>query len=290
MSAKILDGKILAEELLAGLAPRIAAVSAKRGFPPTLAVLAVGADPSVEHYMKAKHEACRKAGLAAVVRNLPGPSSEPDVLKALAELSKEKTIDGILIETPLPKQLEWTRIVKWLNPEKDVDGLTPSNLGVLFSAKSLEDLNEALVPATARAVIALILRSGVKLSGAHAVVVGRSSVVGRPSAQLLSCADATVTLCHSKTTDLIEILRSADIVVAAAGRPGLIPAKAIKKGAVVIDAGTTYKGKKVLGDVDFDGAAKAAKAITPVPGGVGPATTAMLLANAVLCAERRLHG
>jgi len=289
MSARLLDGKMVARELLDRLRPRIVAFKRQRGRAPALAIVSIGLDHASHLYARKKLEACRRVDISAQLCTPSGKLSEPAVLRWLDRLAKNPRVDAILIESPLPKPLDFNTLVRRLPAAKDVEGLSDANFGRLFSAKNWEEIKNAkmLVPATAQAVLALILKSRIGLRGANAVVVGRSSIIGRPVAHLLSACDATVTLCHSRTRDLRRHLRQADIVVSAVGRPGFIHGRDLKRGAVVVDVGINYRAEKICGDVDFKSAERIAAWITPVPGGVGPVTTAYLLSNAVLCAEKR---
>lgn len=288
-SARLLDGKAVAKRILTSLPPRVAALTDSRGEAPLLAIVAIGADSPSEAYLKSKLQSCRAAGIETSVHSLPRSTSEAEAFQVLDDLGENLQVDGILIEVPVPEPLDIRRLVDRIPPEKDVEGVTERNFGRLFASKTLAQLETAgvFVPCTAAAVLALVKEAGVDPRGREAVVIGRSNIVGKPTAHLLTCLDATVTLCHSRTRDLEAHLGRADIVVCAAGRPGLVKGSMLKRGCVVLDAGTTYADGVVSGDVDPASAAGVAAFLTPVPGGVGPVTTAALLANTVLAAERR---
>lgn len=288
-AAKPLDGRVLAKALLDALPARVAALADQRGEAPRLAILAIGADSPSEAYLKSKLQSCRAAGIETSVHSLPRATTESEALLVLDDLAKNAQVDGIIVEVPLPDQLDVRRLLARIPPEKDVEGVTERNFGRLFSARRIHDLETGgvFVPCTAAAVLRLIETTGMDPKGKEAVVIGRSNVVGKPVAHLLTCLDATVTLCHTKTKDLAAHIRRADILVCAAGKPGLVKGGMLKRGCVVLDAGTTYEGSVVRGDVDPMSAARVAGWLTPVPGGIGPVTTAALLANTVLAAERR---
>lgn len=304
MSAKILDGESLAKRLVVQLAPRVAAVTGERGTAPLLAIVSIGGNGAAALYLRKKLDACREAGIETSVQALPASVSEAEALKVIGDLARNSDVDGIILDTPLPRQLSLARLLDAVPPAKDVEGVTPGSFGRLFSCKSLAELDAsgALIPPTPHAILRLLAETRApKLDaaetrraleeagrGAEAVVVGRSTIVGRPAAHLLSCAGATVTLCHSGTKNLKAHLKRADVVVTAVGSPGLVKGPDLKPGAVVLDAGIGYEGKKVRGDVDDESAKIVAGFLAPVPGGVGPVTVAMLLANIVTTAERRL--
>ncbi len=290
MSAKALRGKPLAEKLLVSIRERAAKIAQQRGSPPRLAILAIGGDSSSQVYLRSKLQACKEAGVETTVEALHAAVPESDVLAILKDLATDATLDGIMLEVPLPKGLDARRIIDAICPDRDVEGVTTANLGRLYSIKTFKELQSSgvLLPCTAGAAIRLLLETGLELAGKSAVVVGRSRIVGRPAAHLLSCLDATVTLCHSKTRELASHLSRADIVLSATGVPGLIRGSDLKPGAVILDAGIHVSGKTVQGDVDHAGAAQRASYLTPVPGGVGPLTVACLLDNVTLSAERRV--
>ncbi|MBI5243560.1 MAG: bifunctional 5,10-methylenetetrahydrofolate dehydrogenase/5,10-methenyltetrahydrofolate cyclohydrolase [Elusimicrobia bacterium] len=289
MIAKLLKGKKVADRLKPGIQQRAAVVTESRGSPPLLAVLAVGGDAASQVYLRSKLQACKEAGVEATVESLPESASEPEILTLLRKLGADPTVDGILVERPLPSKLDALRITEAVCAEKDVEGVTTANYGRFCSAKTLADMRAAgiLIPCTADAILQLLLETGVDVQGLEAVVVGRSNIVGRPTAHLLSCLNATVTLCHSRTRDLPRHLKGADIVVAAVGEPHFIQGGWLKPGAIVLDAGIHGAGPDIRGDVDFEAASRVASYITPVPGGVGPLTVICLLDHVVLSAERR---
>jgi len=273
--ALILDGKTLAKEIRAGLAERVVEVSRRLGRPPGLAVVLVGEDPASAIYVRNKERAARKAGLLSEVVRLPGDCTQAQVLAAVDELNGREEIDAFLVQLPLPKAVDEGAVVQRIDPCKDADGLHPLSLGKLMAGLS------APRPCTPSGVLALLDRGGVELEGKRALVIGRSAIVGKPIALMLLERHATVTLCHSRTLDLRQEVGRADVVVAAVGRPELIRGDWIKPGAAVIDVGINRIDGKLVGDVEFSAAAERAGCITPVPGGVGPMTIAMLLKNAV---------
>lgn len=276
-----IDGKSLAKEIRRGLKAQVDDMS-KRGVTPGLAVVLVGDDPASAVYVRNKTRACRRAGLAHFDHILPADTKEDDLLALIAKLNADDAVDGILVQLPLPGQLDESRCLGAIDPEKDADGFHPINLGRLFSGLS------GSVPCTPLGIIELLKSSGTPLKGANALVIGRSTIVGKPVAHLLLAEHCTVTIAHSRTKDLAQCVSQADIVVAAVGRPELIKGAWIKEGATVIDVGINRVGDRLVGDVEFAAAAARARAITPVPGGVGPMTIAMLLANTVTAARRRL--
>jgi methylenetetrahydrofolate dehydrogenase (NADP+)/methenyltetrahydrofolate cyclohydrolase len=282
-TAKILDGKALAARVRAGLATEAARLTAK-GVTPGLAVVLVGEDPASEVYVRNKTKACHEAGFRTFDHKLPATTSESDLLALVARLNDDPEVDGILVQLPLPKGIDARRVLLAVDPRKDVDGFHPDNLGRLLMGQP------RFVACTPFGIMKLIEEAGLPLAGAEAVIVGRSNIVGKPMAALLIAADATVTVCHSKTRDLAGVVRRADLVIAALGRAQTIKGDWIKPGAVVIDVGTNRGADgKLVGDVDFAAASRHASAITPVPGGVGPMTVACLLQN-TLTAARRLAG
>jgi methylenetetrahydrofolate dehydrogenase (NADP+)/methenyltetrahydrofolate cyclohydrolase len=282
MAAKILDGKALAARIRAGLAEEAKGLAA-RGVQPGLAVVLVGEDPASQIYVRNKTKACAEAGFRTFDHKLSADTSEAALLQLVAKLNADPQVDGILVQLPLPKQIDSNKVLLAISPAKDVDGFHPDNLGRLLLGKP------RFIACTPYGVIKLIEEAGVSMAGAHAVVVGRSNIVGKPVAVLLTARDATVTLCHSKTHDLPAVVRSADILVAAIGRAEMIKGDWIKPGATVIDVGTNrLDSGKLVGDVEFAAAAERAGAITPVPGGVGPMTITMLMANTLESAKQRL--
>jgi methylenetetrahydrofolate dehydrogenase (NADP+)/methenyltetrahydrofolate cyclohydrolase len=281
MAAKILDGKALAARIKADLAIEVGALRA-RGVEPGLAVVLVGEDPASQIYVRNKTASAAQAGIRTFDHRLPSTTSRDELLALVAKLNADPTVDGILIQLPLPAGLDAREILPAVDPRKDVDGIHPDNLGHLVMGEP------RFVACTPFGIMKLIEESGLALPGTSAVVVGRSNMVGKPMAALLTNANATVTVCHSKTRDLAAVVGGADLVVAAVGRPEMIRGAWIKPGAVVIDVGINRRDDgKLLGDVEFAPAAARAAAITPVPGGVGPMTIAMLLVNTFTAAKRR---
>lgn len=284
MSAKVLDGRTLAIRLLTEAKRRAAAVTRRRGRAPRLAIVA-SSDAAAGSYLKIKLRACASSGVEAVVHRLsPGPRAK--TLGLLADLAADPSADAWLIETPYPRGITAADAAAAIPPEKDAEGITPAAFGRVFLAKSWKETAGLVVPCTAVAIARLALASGLALAGRRAVVVGRSATVGRPAAHLLSTLDMTVTLAHSRTKGLAAVCREADLLVLAVGAPGLVKASWVKRGAVVIDAGVSVVRGRLLGDA-ASGVASRAGRLTPVPGGVGPVTTACAVLNAVLLAERR---
>jgi methylenetetrahydrofolate dehydrogenase (NADP+)/methenyltetrahydrofolate cyclohydrolase len=282
IAARTIDGKAVAAAVRERVAAEAAAFAAEHGRQPGLATVLVGDDPASEIYVNMKREACEKAGIHSVHRPLAADTAEAELLALVDELNGDDAVDGILVQLPLPGQIDADAIVAAIDPAKDVDGLTPTNAGLLAHG------TPGLVPCTPAGVMELLAGEGVELEGAEAVVVGRSKLVGVPVARLLLAANATVTVCHSRTRDLAGTCRRADVLVAAVGVPELLGADAVKPGAVVIDVGVNRTDDGLRGDVDFDAAAEVAGAITPVPGGVGPMTIAMLLSNTLAAARTRV--
>lgn len=287
--AQIIDGKRLAEQLTQAVTRENTAYCTRHP-QPCLAIVSSGTDPASQVYIKTKMKALEKAGMQSRIIPYSQTISEEELTACVQTLNADDTVDGILIQLPLPYPLDSRRILAPLAPHKDIDGFTPENLGRLLTGKP------GFIPCTPQGILYALREYGIPLSGAHAVIVGRSAIVGKPLAALLTAADATVTLCHSKTKDLAAITRQADILIAAAGHPGLITGSMIKKGAAVIDVGinripdpSAPKGSRLTGDVDFESAAEQADWITPVPGGVGPLTVAMVLRNTLRAAQLR-HG
>ena len=280
MAAQILDGKALANSLCEGMARRIQEVHKHLGRPPGLAVVLVGDDPASATYVRNKEKRALAMGLASKIVRLPATATQAQVLAAVDALNADPTVDGFLVQLPLPKGLDERAVSLRIAPHKDADGLHPNNMGLLMAGLP------APRPCTPAGVMELLKLAKVELSGARAVVVGRSTIVGKPMAMLLLEQNATVTVCHSRTRNLEEEIRRADVVVAAVGRPGLIQGAWLKPGAVVLDVGTTRVDGKLRGDVEFDAAVGHVGAITPVPGGVGPMTIALLMMNTVEAAAR----
>jgi len=287
MTARVLDGKKLAEEVRAEVRVGVDRFRAERGRPPGLDVVLVGEDPASVVYTRSKEKASNEVGIRGTLHVLPASTSEERLLTLLAELNADTTIDGILVQLPLPPGLDAQRVLDKVDPGKDVDGFHPINAGLLALGR-----HGALVACTPSGCMRLLALAEANLDGAEAVVVGRSNIVGRPMAQLLLRANATVTMAHSRTRDLPAVCRRADVLVAAVGKAEMIRGDWIKPGAVVIDVGMNRipraDGKtRLVGDVAFDEAKEVAGVITPVPGGVGPMTIAMLLANTLEAARIR---
>lgn len=289
MAAKIIDGKQIAADIRAELKSKVAILKAK-GVTPGLGVILVGENPASVSYVTAKEKACHDIGMYSSDNRLPADTTERELLNLVEKMNKDPRIHGILVQLPLPKQINEQKILLAIDPSKDVDGFHPVNVGKMCVGQ------KAFLPCTPHGVVQLLVRSGVKLDGAEVVIVGRSNIVGKPLANMLvqksSTGNATVTLCHTRTKDIAAHTKKADIVIAAAGKPNTITADMLKDGAVVIDVGvnriedsTKKNGFRLIGDVDFEGCSKVASLITPVPGGVGPMTITMLLFNTVESAE-----
>ncbi len=281
MAARTIDGKAVAAAVRERVRVDVAAYAQEAGRVPGLATVIVGDDPASEIYVASKHRACGEAGMRSVHHGLAATTAEDELLALVASLGADDEVDGILVQLPVPPQIDPDAVVAAIDPRKDVDGLTPQNAGLLAHG------TPGLVPCTPAGVMELLAQEGVELEGAEAVVVGRSKLVGVPVARLLLAANATVTICHSRTRGLVATCRRADVLVAAVGVPELLGADAVKPGAVVIDVGTNRTEEGLLGDVDFAAVAEVAAAITPVPGGVGPMTIAMLLVNTLQAARLR---
>ncbi|MDB4955117.1 MAG: methenyltetrahydrofolate cyclohydrolase / 5,10-methylenetetrahydrofolate dehydrogenase [Myxococcales bacterium] len=281
MTAQLIDGTAISARLRAEVATAANELRA-RGIVPTLAVVLVGDDPASAVYVRAKTKAAREAGVEPRDHKLPANTTQADLMALVQALNADPVVDGILVQMPLPSQLDSEAVIRAIDPGKDVDGLHPTNLGYLAGGKPV------FVPCTPKGCMRLLREVHAQVEGARAVVLGRSLLVGKPVAMLLQNANATVTMCHSKTRDLADEVRRADIVVAAIGRPQMVRGDWIKEGAVVLDVGINRtEDGKLVGDVDFAGAAQRARAITPVPKGVGPMTIACLLENTVEAARRR---
>lgn len=282
MQTRIIDGKFIASELRGELLRRIASLAAK-GVHPGLAVLRVGDHPASEVYVRNKVKACGEVGLYSRGIQLPGAADEATVLGQIRILNDDPSVHGILVQLPLPPDFSAQRVIETIDPAKDVDGFHPTNVGLLAIGRP------RFVPCTPLGIMKLLNHEGIGAEGQHAVVVGRSNLVGRPMAHLLLQKGATVTICHSKTPNLGSLTRQAEILVVAAGKPKLVTVDMVKPGAVVVDVGLNRLADgKLVGDVDFQGVLGTASRITPVPGGVGPMTVAMLLENTTASAERLL--
>jgi methylenetetrahydrofolate dehydrogenase (NADP+)/methenyltetrahydrofolate cyclohydrolase len=289
--AKLIDGRAIAEKVYVDLRREIAELKAK-DVTPGLAVVLVGDDPASRAYVRSKDKMCRELGLHSLKLELPASTTQTELLNRVEELNADSNIHGILVQSPPPAHIDEAAIVRALDPRKDVDGFHPENV-----AKLVLDDSTGFVPCTPLGAQRLLIESKINISGAHVVVLGRSMIVGKPLALLLmqknANANATVTVVHSRSRDLAEITRSADIIVAAIGRAGFLKAEHVREGAVVIDVGinrvedaATERGYRLVGDVAFDEVSKKASAITPVPGGVGPMTIAMLMSNTVKAARQ----
>ena len=295
MTAKILDGKGLAEEIRGEVAAGVTEIQQKHGITPGLAAVLVGEDPASAIYVRNKRRACDEVGMVSETFLLPANANNEQVLKTIQELNENERFHGILVQLPLPPQVDELAIIESINPAKDVDGLHPINVGKLVQGRA------DFVPGTPFGIQQILMRNGHDPSGANVVVCGRSDIVGKPMAVLLmqrgDGANATVTVCHTRTKNMAEITRQADIIVAAIGQPDSITADMVKDGAVVIDVGinrvdddSRKRGYRLVGDVDYEAVAEKASAITPVPGGVGPMTIAMLLVNTLTATRLSIHG
>lgn len=289
MASRLISGTDISEQIYGELRARIAALK-ERGITPGLAVVLVGEDPASQTYVRMKGRKCEELGMHSVTITLPADTPEEVLLGRIAELNADPAINGFLVQLPLPDHIDEDKVIEAIDPAKDVDGFHPVNVGRMLIGKP------GFLPATPAGVMEMLRRSGVETAGKHVVIVGRSNIVGKPMAALLvqKGADATVTVAHSRTADLGEVTRTADILIAAVGRPRFITADMVKDGAVVIDVGTNRiddpthpKGSRLVGDVDFEAVRDKASAITPVPKGVGPMTICMLMANAVKAAEEQ---
>ncbi len=290
MAAKIIDGKQVAADMRAELKEEVAKLK-EQGIVPGLGVILVGEDPASQSYVRAKERACEEMGIYSDDNRLPADTTQQDLIALINRMNTDPKINGILVQLPLPKHLDESEVLLAINPDKDVDGFHPTNIGKMVAGQA------AFLPCTPHGVIQLLQRSGVKIEGSHTVIVGRSNIVGKPVANMLiqknKSGNATVTVCHTRTADLAYHTRQADIIIAAAGRPNTITADMVKDGVVVIDVGvnrvedkTAKKGYRLVGDVDFEAVKEKASLITPVPGGVGPMTITMLLYNTVESAKK----
>ena len=290
MAAKIIDGKQIAAEMQAELKAEVAQLK-EQGIVPGLGVVLVGDDPASQTYVTAKQRACEELGIYSDDNRLPADTSQKDLIALVKKLNADPKINGILVQLPLPKGLNEAEVLMTIDPNKDVDGFHPTNVGKMVVGE------KAFLPCTPHGVIQLLLRSGVKIEGANVVIVGRSNIVGKPLANMLiqknATANATVTVCHTRTKDIAFHTKQADIIIAAVGKPKTITADMVKDGVVVIDVGvnrikdaTKKSGFRLVGDVDFEAVKEKASLITPVPGGVGPMTITMLMYNTVQSAKR----
>ena len=289
MTARILDGKSIAMTIRGEVQEAVAAFVAKSGVQPCLAAILVGDDPGSQVYVRNKEIACEKAGMKSRLTRLPASTSQAELLAWIAQLNADSSVHGILVQLPLPEQIDTRVVLDAVSPSKDVDAFAPENVGLISQGRP------RFLPCTPHGVMQILGRSGIEVIGKHCVIVGRSDIVGKPMAMMLaqksgplgkSNANATVTLVHSNTPDIATWTRQADILIVAIGKSRFITADMVRPGAVVIDVGINRDGDKIVGDVDFEGVNEVASAITPVPGGVGPLTIAMLLTNTLAAATQ----
>lgn len=279
--ARLLEGGAIAAEIRTAVAEDVASFTASQGRPPGLRVVIVGKDAPSTVYLERILRGCAKVGIDSGFVELEGEATEAKVTATVRELNDDPTVDGVIVQMPLPGTIRLRTVIDAIDPAKDIDGIHPLNAGLLRLGY------DGFLPATAHAAVEILRRSAIEIEGRDAVVVGRSAVVGMPAAFLLVKEDATVTVCHRRTRDLAGHVRRADIVVVAAGRPGLVTGAMLKPGAVVVDVGINVVDGRIVGDVDFESAREVASAITPVPGGVGPLTNALLLTHLIRAAERQ---
>lgn len=283
MPAQLIDGKAIALKIRSEMAADVAALKERTGVVPHLAAVLVGDDPASAVYVRTKHQACEKAGMHSTTHRLPATVTQAELLTLVGQLNEDPCVHGILIQLPLPKGLDTTAILDAVNPLKDVDCFHPENVGLLVQNRP------RFLPCTPQGIQVLLRETGINPAGQHVVVIGRSEIVGKPIGIMLlqkaAVADATVTICHSRTRHLAEIARTADILIAAIGKPEFVTADMVKPGAVVIDVGVNRVGEKLVGDVAFEPVREVASFLTPVPGGVGPMTIAMVLQNTLTAAK-----
>ena len=288
MSAVIMDGKAISKEIQAEIATEVASFIEQSGVTPCLAAVLVGDDPASEVYVRNKHRACERVGIASQMHKLPASTSQDELLQLIRQLNNQDEVHGILIQLPLPDSIDTLQVLDAIKPGKDVDAFHPENVGLISQGRP------RFLPCTPHGVQQILDRCGIEMSGKHAVIVGRSDIVGKPMSMLLTAknstrgpqaANATVTLCHSRTQNLNEVCRSADVIVAAIGVPKFITADMVKPGAVVVDVGINRTDDGLCGDVDFDTVKEVAGHLTPVPGGVGPLTVTMLMYNTLDAAK-----
>ncbi|MFM7517027.1 MAG: bifunctional 5,10-methylenetetrahydrofolate dehydrogenase/5,10-methenyltetrahydrofolate cyclohydrolase [Pirellula sp.] len=291
MTARILDGKAIAMTIRQEVAARVSAFREKHGIAPKLVAVLVGQDPASQVYVRNKEIACQKAGLDSHVLRIDSSTTTATLLALLDQLNQDSSVHGILVQLPLPEHIDSRLVLDRIDPLKDVDAFSPENVGLMAQGRP------RFLPCTPHGVLQLLARTGIEICGKQVVVVGRSDIVGKPLVNMClqktgpggpSNANATVTCCHSQTQDLPSITRTADVLLVAIGKPNFITAQMVKPGAVVIDVGINRLGDQLVGDVDFEAVSQVASAITPVPGGVGPLTIAMLLENTVRAAEGQL--
>ena len=282
MSAVIMDGKAISKEIQAEIAAEVATFTKQSGITPCLAAVFVGDDPASEVYVRNKHRACERVGIKSQMHKLPASTTEEELLSLIDSLNQASDVHGILIQLPLPSGIDTLRVLDAVNPRKDVDAFHPENVGLISQGRP------RFLPCTPHGVQQILDRCGVELSGKHAVIVGRSDIVGKPMSMLLTAKDstrgpqaanATVTICHSRTRNLAEVCRSADVIIAAVGIANFVTVEMVKPGAVVVDVGINRTDEGLVGDVDFAAVSQIASQITPVPGGVGPLTVTMLMYN-----------
>ncbi|HDJ7611221.1 TPA: bifunctional methylenetetrahydrofolate dehydrogenase/methenyltetrahydrofolate cyclohydrolase FolD [Staphylococcus aureus] len=281
MVAKILDGKQIAKDYRQGLQDQVEALKEK-GFTPKLSVILVGNDGASQSYVRSKKKAAEKIGMISEIVHLEETATEEEVLNELNRLNNDDSVSGILVQVPLPKQVSEQKILEAINPEKDVDGFHPINIGKLYIDE------QTFVPCTPLGIMEILKHADIDLEGKNAVVIGRSHIVGQPVSKLLLQKNASVTILHSRSKDMASYLKDADVIVSAVGKPGLVTKDVVKEGAVIIDVGNTpVENGKLKGDVDYDAVKEIAGAITPVPGGVGPLTITMVLNNTLLAEKMR---
>lgn len=281
--AILIDGKETAKAVRGEIRDAVAAFTKESGVVPGLAVVIVGDDPASQVYVRNKHRACEEVGIRSDVHALPADTSEAELLTLVAKLNADPTVNGILVQLPLPKHLDEEKVILAIDPAKDVDAFHPVNVGKIMIG------NFTFAPCTPAGVMELLRHYDIPVAGKHCVIIGRSNIVGKPQAMLMLKENATVTVCHSRTVGLADITRTADILVAAVGRPGFVTADMVREGAVVIDVGINRTAEgKLCGDVDFAAVREKASYITPVPGGVGPMTITMLLKNTLAAAKEQL--
>jgi methylenetetrahydrofolate dehydrogenase (NADP+)/methenyltetrahydrofolate cyclohydrolase len=279
--ARLLQGAPIAAEIRASVKDDVAAFKRRHGFVPALAVVIVGRDAPSTVYLEQILRSCRNVGIVGHLVEMPGRVSAAALRRRIVELNEDPLVSGIIVQMPLPKRIPLSAVIDTLDPAKDIDGIDPRNFGLMTLGY------DGFVPTTAQAAVEILKRSGIQIAGRRAVVVGRSNVVGKPAALLLLREHATVTICHSRTRDLAAVLHGAEIVVVAVGKPGLVTGAMLKRGAVVVDVGINVVGGKIVGDVDIESAREVASAITPVPGGVGPVTNALLLTHLLRAANHQ---
>ena len=281
--AEIIDGKLVSRSVRENIASDVAELKEKYGITPGLAVILVGDDPASAVYVRNKHKGCLEVGMESFEIKMPAETTEEELLSKIDELNAREDVDGILVQLPLPKHIDEEKVINRIKPDKDVDAFHPVNVGKIMIG------NYDFLPCTPAGIMELLAYYKVDLTGKECVVVGRSNIVGKPMSMLLLAKNGTVTVCHSRTKNLSEVTKRADVLVVAIGKAGFITADMIKPGAVVIDVGINrLDNGKLAGDVDFDGAMNVASMVTPVPGGVGPMTITMLLRNTLTAAKRKI--